>query len=170
VKYLITAAEIDADEIRRLDLLLYACESKRLPLVKYFMEEAGLTITDVTQNARNILYHTSCDGSLDIIKYFVSLGLPSSALQINKGLPLRMACYHGHLPLVKYLVENGSEADDIIDMLKSVCKHAEKNGHKKIVQYIQGATHTLSPVVIRRNRSRDYVVGSSTRTTGPKGK
>jgi uncharacterized protein len=82
------------------------------------------------------LHVASDEGKLEIVKYFVELGLDVNQYGgFADAGPIRDACYNGHLDVVKYLYENGAELD-VSNATRNPLFTAIHKGQFEIVKFL----------------------------------
>lgn len=103
-------------------VLMYACESMDLDLVKYIysLGEVSKTISDKDANGTTALMYAYKGGSLDIVKFLTDLEGAGAIVnphdKDNKGKSALMyACMGGNLEIVKLIVEMGGKINVQMD-------------------------------------------------------
>jgi ankyrin repeat protein len=126
-------------------------------------------------NIPQVLYIAAVNGSLNVIKYIVSIG---ADIHVQDDYAVRWASAHGHLDVVKYLVSVGSDihahceyafrlasAQGYLDVVKYLVslgvdiraqdsyaiRYASMNGHLEVVKY-------LVPAVVNNPHDKNNAV------------
>ena len=123
-------------------LLLQACESGHLDIVRYLGAELHCNIAYGDYLYSSPLHEACKSGNLDLVRYLVAEQHCDPACEDLFGsTPLHKACENGHLDIAKYLVtdqhcdlacENGR-----VETLHEACR----NGHLDIVRYLVTEQH-----------------------------
>lgn len=91
------------------NILIDACKTKNLALIKYLIEASGININynQIDLEYGDTALHKACKtGNLGIVEYLVNTG-NFNINQYNKTgyNPLSLACIYGHLDVVKFLAD-----------------------------------------------------------------
>ncbi|CAI8044921.1 Ankyrin-3 [Geodia barretti] len=97
----------DADLLKGKPPLYWAVVRGKLPLVKFLVEKFSCNPGFMTEHGGATLFHTACArGHLDVARYLSTLrAVETDAPRKDGSTPLMAACFYGHLPILKFLVE-----------------------------------------------------------------
>ena len=120
---------VDEEDLTALD---YATMYGHLEIVKYFIEK-GSRLYDNNDELTPLNWAAIC-GQLEIVKFFIGNEFYQSSEESN--VSLYYAVKHGHLDIVKYLIEkcDSMNLQDLDDM--SPVHLAAESGHLNIVKYL----------------------------------
>ena len=110
VEEILSSGTVDPDDASLLKgkpPLYWAVVRGKLPIVKMLVERFGCNPGFTTDHGGTSLFSTACArGHVDVVRYLSSLQGVETATQRKDGsTPLMAACFYGHLPVVKFLVE-----------------------------------------------------------------
>jgi len=91
-------------------LLLKAVRTNSLPLAMYMISKgADPMLTD--NSGRGVLHWAATEGDPEMMEYLMGMtpDLQTDTADEGGDLPLHLAAYHGHLPLVRLLVQAGAD-------------------------------------------------------------
>jgi ankyrin repeat protein len=119
-----------------------AVETGNLELAKFLIESgANFNLTDGTYEYYTPL-HTACrSGKLDAVKLLKDKAADMEAVDGAGETAINIASDYGHLPVVKYLLENGANVNST-SMIHTPLLAAAENGHLEVVKFLltKGAT------------------------------
>lgn len=91
-------------------LLLKAVRTNSLPLAMYMISKgADGNMTD--NSGRGVLHWSAAEGDPEMMEYFLGMfpDLQTDLADEGGDFPLHLAAYHGHLPLVRLLIQAGAD-------------------------------------------------------------
>ena len=126
----------------------WACFEGHLSLVKWFIEIQDIPPDYCEKGKHSALGRAALKGHLKIVEYLIHQKKASLTLadRTTYGYtPFHWACQGGHLPLVKWFVENGLNPNYCEPHRHSVIAQAAIAGHLDILKYLvkQGGSPTL---------------------------
>ena len=121
-------------EINQTDLCLFALNGE-LDKLKFICEL-------LDENGKNEIYN------LDIAGYY-----PYNRWDDSKNYPIRLACAHGHIKIVKYLMENYSHLVDITSWNNYAILSACEFGYIEIVKYLMENWSHLVDITANNNEA-----------------
>jgi ankyrin repeat protein len=89
-------------------LLCLAVRARQPEGVLEYLYQAGLSIHEVTNDGCNLIHRSITDNSLLALKWLVRHGLDLTRSSRSGTSPLVLACEHGHLHIVKWLLSKGA--------------------------------------------------------------
>lgn len=109
-------------------------------LVKLLVSAGARVSAECTQN-RIISLHEACaNGHLDTVRLLIEEGDGAVALLVldrDQGTPLIHAAYHGHLPVIKYLLSLGLEVNAPAE--ESALEVALRQNHQEVAEVLRTA-------------------------------
>ncbi|KGO41075.1 hypothetical protein PEXP_084380 [Penicillium expansum] len=126
--------------------MMIAAGNGHVEILQIFIDNLPSIITRSTVRSSHLLSHAALCGQLDAVKFLISQGGSLDHIDMRMTLTiLQSAIMGGHLPMVKYLVEESKckDQDSAFDLLHS----ATAAGHLEIVKYLikRGADFTHPP-------------------------
>ncbi|KAH0795968.1 serine/threonine-protein phosphatase 6 regulatory ankyrin repeat subunit B-like isoform X1 [Histomonas meleagridis] len=121
---------------QKITILHWAARKGYLPIVKYLVEKAKVDPLKTNKNGENSLFYSSVPHNEEVMNYLANVlkvSLPPEDFQSN----LFEAVKNGHLPSVKYIIENSKVSiDETNDKGETLLTTAINSGHLPIVQYL----------------------------------
>jgi len=113
-----------------------AVETGNIELAKFLIDSgANINLTDGTYEYYTPL-HTACrSGKLEAVKLLKEKGADMDAVDGAGETAVNIASDYGHLPVVKYLLENGASVHSV-SMIHTPLLAAAENGHVEVVKFL----------------------------------
>ena len=132
----------------KLTPLHWACQKGHLPVVKWLIENQGVDPNYCKKGNLTAIGQAALGGHKDVIIYLEKCGVPLNSIDRDKHEfpPFNWACYGGHLPLVKWFIEEkGADPRHCQNKCQSALSQATIGGHQHILEYLhkKGAPLTL---------------------------
>ena len=128
VKLLIGAGANPSNRDKRWNSSAYvwAAEDKQTHVMNYLKENALLDIFDAVET-----------GEITLVRQCLKYDPESVNAPDGKGIPIRIAAYHGHEEIAKVLLEHGADPSLHSSEGKSASAIAKERGHQQIVKLFQ---------------------------------
>lgn len=100
--------------IRRADeLLLHGTKTGKLDILKFMVEEEGISVNDKRYGTYfTLLYIAALNGNTEVVKYLVSKGADKDYVGVRfQHTALAVAVRRGHIDTAKALIELGAKRD-----------------------------------------------------------
>ncbi|MFA6104387.1 MAG: ankyrin repeat domain-containing protein [Victivallaceae bacterium] len=114
--------------------LLWACQEGDLQIVKLLVRNgADVNIDDghATPLYQAVTDFTNPEGRINLVKYLLKHGA-----DINRKFTLHAACAWNRFEMVKLLLGNGADMEQIDDEGRTPIFYSAMRGHKKLTQYL----------------------------------
>lgn len=132
-------------------LLLVACRSGNVELVKWLMEE-GSDIHETDRYDNSSIIIATRDGHLDLVQFLVEQGCNVNHKNRSGETPFLIASSEGYLEIAQYLVGIGCSIRDKILTSGSSCIHlAAIGGHIKVFEWLISIGFDPSEVIDEKN-------------------
>eukprot|EP00455_Lapot_gusevi_P054435 TRINITY_DN8727_c0_g4_i7.p1 TRINITY_DN8727_c0_g4~~TRINITY_DN8727_c0_g4_i7.p1 ORF type:complete len:281 (-),score=11.77 TRINITY_DN8727_c0_g4_i7:19-861(-) len=120
-----------------------ACKFGSLPLVEWFIEHIGFSVSTLDESGYAPLYLAAERGDLGLVQAFVERWHANVHQLSHNGLTaLHGAAAGGHLEIVVYLVKHGCRNLHTTDLDALTPLHlAAKQGHLEVVEYLVEHAH-----------------------------
>jgi ankyrin repeat protein len=102
-------------------------------LLKYFIEESGLTGIDIHADYEEALQQSAKYGHLEVVQFLVEQG---ANIYIEDGIVFHFSAMNNHLEVVKFLIEHDKDA---YKYCEEALLWAANNGHMEVVKYLVGS-------------------------------
>lgn len=138
IKYFIdNGANINKCNHNYITPLMVACQNNNLKIVQYLIEN-GADQHQTDYSNQTALFYVLDDESLDIVKYLFSKGIDINHKKDYKETPLILACDNisGGTKIVKFLIENGANINDVDRNKQNALFKACISNNFKIVKYL----------------------------------
>jgi ankyrin repeat protein len=127
---------------------LEACALGHTKMAQLLLQKGAMP-DSVDERGFNGLHLAAMNGWLDTTLFLISKGFPVSAKsKLAQMTPLHLACIHGHLEIVKILIDCKSDLGSIDDQRKTPLHHASQRGHADIASYLIDIGADVSPMDI----------------------
>lgn len=116
--------------------LMYACNGGHEEIVKILLEQ-GANIEDHNENGHTPLMEAASSGHVNIAKILLDKGAGINTHSNEfKESALTLACYKGHLEMVKFLLEAGADHEHKTDEMHTALMEASMDGHVEVARLL----------------------------------
>lgn len=129
--------------------LYLASINGHLDLVEFFIENGCNIEESTTPDNKSLIHACAINGQLEVLKFFRNYGEKIDGRTVDGETPLHLAITHGHLEIVKYLLECGVDANAKISKENSL-HLAIKAGHISIIKEL------LNHIDVNSLATKDY--------------
>ncbi|XP_015790056.1 ankyrin repeat and KH domain-containing protein 1 isoform X2 [Tetranychus urticae] len=137
VKLLIShGANVNAQTSQGNTPLMYACAGGHVDVVKVLIE-AGANVEDHNENGHTPLMEAASAGHVAVAKILVEKGASiNSHSDEFKESALTLACYKGHLEMVRFLLEAGADQEHKTEEMHTALMEASMDGHVEVARLL----------------------------------
>lgn len=137
VKLLLShGAHINAKTPQANTPLMYACAGGHLDVVKLLIEH-GANVEDHNANGHTPLMEAASAGHVAVAKILVENGASiNSHSDEFKESALTLACYKGHLDMVRFLLEAGADQEHKTEEMHTALMEASMDGHVEVARLL----------------------------------
>ncbi|XP_076315719.1 ankyrin repeat and KH domain-containing protein 1-like [Tachypleus tridentatus] len=137
VKLLIDhSADVNAQTNQGNTPLMYACAGGHEEVVKVLLE-SGASVEDHNENGHTPLMEAASAGHVGVSKILVEHGASINTHSNEfKESALTLACYKGHLEMVRFLLEAGADQEHKTDEMHTALMEASMDGHVEVAKLL----------------------------------
>ncbi|XP_054710914.1 ankyrin repeat domain-containing protein 17-like [Uloborus diversus] len=116
--------------------LMFACAAGHEDIVKVLLD-AGSHIEDHNENGHTPLMEAASAGHVGVAKLLVERGASINTHSNEfKESALTLACYKGHLEMVRFLLEAGADREHKTDEMHTALMEASMDGHVEVARLL----------------------------------
>uniref|UniRef100_A0AAY4B0I7 K Homology domain-containing protein n=1 Tax=Denticeps clupeoides TaxID=299321 RepID=A0AAY4B0I7_9TELE len=116
--------------------LTYACAGGFLDVVKVLLKE-GANIEDHNENGHTPLMEAASAGHVEVARVLLEYGAGINTHSNEfKESALTLACYKGHLDMVRFLLEAGADQEHKTDEMHTALMEACMDGHVEVARLL----------------------------------
>ncbi|XP_071954118.1 ankyrin repeat domain-containing protein 17-like [Antedon mediterranea] len=116
--------------------LMYACSGGHEDVVQVLLEH-GANIEDHNENGHTPLMEAASCGHVEVARLLLMRGAGINTHSNEfKESALTLACYKGHLEMVKFLLEAGADHEHKTDEMHTALMEASMDGHVEVAQLL----------------------------------
>ncbi|KAL0275144.1 UNVERIFIED_CONTAM: hypothetical protein PYX00_003100 [Menopon gallinae] len=137
VKLLIShGAEVNAQSSTGNTPLMYACSGGHEAVVRVLLNHAA-NIEDHNENGHTPLMEAASAGHVGVAKILLEYGAGINTHSNEfKESALTLACYKGHLDMVRFLLEAGADQEHKTDEMHTALMEASMDGHVEVARLL----------------------------------
>ncbi|XP_034251058.1 ankyrin repeat domain-containing protein 17 isoform X2 [Thrips palmi] len=137
VKLLINhGADVNAQSSSGNTPLMYGCAGGYSEVVKVMLE-AGANVEDHNENGHTPLMEAASAGKVAVAKVLLDHGAGINTHSNEfKESALTLACYKGHLDMVRFLLEEGADQEHKTDEMHTALMEASMDGHVEVAKLL----------------------------------
>ncbi|GAB6028256.1 hypothetical protein CHUAL_002439 [Chamberlinius hualienensis] len=137
VKLLITHnADVNAQSSSGNTPLMYACAGGHEEVAKFLLE-SGANVEDHNENGHTPLMEAASAGHVGVAKILLDHGAGVNTHSNEfKESALTLACYKGHLEMVRFLLEAGADQEHKTDEMHTALMEASMDGHVEVAKLL----------------------------------
>ncbi|XP_033101464.1 ankyrin repeat domain-containing protein 17-like [Anneissia japonica] len=116
--------------------LMYACSGGHEDVVQVLLEH-GANIEDHNENGHTPLMEAASCGHVEVARLLLirGAGINTHSNEFKESA-LTLACYKGHLEMVKFLLEAGADHEHKTDEMHTALMEASMDGHVEVAQLL----------------------------------
>lgn len=137
VKLLIShGAEVNAQSSTGNTPLMYACSGGHEAVVRVLLDNAA-NVEDHNENGHTPLMEAASAGHVGVAKILLEYGAGINTHSNEfKESALTLACYKGHLDMVRFLLEAGADQEHKTDEMHTALMEASMDGHVEVARLL----------------------------------
>ncbi|XP_077999520.1 ankyrin repeat domain-containing protein 17-like isoform X2 [Glandiceps talaboti] len=129
-------ADVNAQSSTGNTPVMYACNAGHEDTVRLLLDH-GANLEDVNENGHTPLMEASSAGHVIVSKLLIERGAQINAHSGEfKESALTLACYKGHLEMVKLLLEAGADHEHKTDEMHTALMEAAMDGHVEVAKLL----------------------------------
>ncbi|XP_011496279.1 PREDICTED: ankyrin repeat and KH domain-containing protein 1-like [Ceratosolen solmsi marchali] len=129
-------ADVNAHSTSGNTPLMYACAGGHEEVVRVLLE-AGANVEDHNDNGHTPLMEAASAGHVSVAKILLEHGAGINTHSNEfKESALTLACYKGHLEMVKFLLEAGADREHKTDEMHTALMEASMDGHVEVARLL----------------------------------
>ncbi|XP_053218117.1 ankyrin repeat domain-containing protein 17 isoform X6 [Podarcis raffonei] len=129
-------ADVNAQSSTGNTALTYACAGGYVDVVKALLE-SGASIEDHNENGHTPLMEAGSAGHVEVARVLLENGAGINTHSNEfKESALTLACYKGHLEMVKFLLEAGADQEHKTDEMHTALMEACMDGHVEVARLL----------------------------------
>ncbi|KAF7285836.1 ankyrin repeat and KH domain-containing protein 1-like isoform X5 [Rhynchophorus ferrugineus] len=129
-------ADVNAQSTSGNTPLMYACAGGHTEVVKFLLEN-GANVEDHNENGHTPLMEAASAGHVGLAKILLSHGAGINTHSNEfKESALTLACYKGHLDMVRFLLEAGADQEHKTDEMHTALMEASMDGHVEVARLL----------------------------------
>ncbi|PIK60415.1 putative ankyrin repeat and KH domain-containing protein mask [Apostichopus japonicus] len=129
-------ADVNAQSSAGNTPLMYACSGGHEEIVKILLDN-GAKIEDHNENGHTPLMEAASSGHVAIAKILLERGAGINTHSTEfKESALTLACYKGHLEMVKFLLDAGADHEHKTDEMHTALMEASMDGHVEVARLL----------------------------------
>ncbi|XP_062867812.1 ankyrin repeat and KH domain-containing protein 1 isoform X2 [Trichomycterus rosablanca] len=133
---LVHGADVNAQSSSGNTALTYACAGGFLDVVKVLLKE-GANIEDHNENGHTPLMEAASAGHVEVARVLLEYGAGINTHSNEfKESALTLACYKGHLDMVRFLLEAGADQEHKTDEMHTALMEACMDGHVEVARLL----------------------------------
>lgn len=112
--------------------LMYGCAGGHTEVVKFLLEH-GANVEDHNENGHTPLMEAASAGHVELAKILLmhGAGINTHSNEFKESA-LTLACYKGHLDMVRFLLEAGADQEHKTDEMHTALMEASMDGHVEV--------------------------------------
>ncbi|CAL1272132.1 unnamed protein product [Larinioides sclopetarius] len=116
--------------------LMFACAAGHVDIVRILLD-AGARVEDHNENGHTPLMEAASAGHVEVAKLLVERGASINTHSNEfKESALTLACYKGHLEMVRFLLEAGADREHKTDEMHTALMEASMDGHVEVARLL----------------------------------
>ncbi|GFY72014.1 ankyrin repeat and KH domain-containing protein 1 [Trichonephila inaurata madagascariensis] len=116
--------------------LMFACAAGHEDIVRILLD-AGARVEDHNENGHTPLMEAASAGHVEVAKLLVERGASINTHSNEfKESALTLACYKGHLEMVRFLLEAGADREHKTDEMHTALMEASMDGHVEVARLL----------------------------------
>ncbi|XP_035225607.1 ankyrin repeat domain-containing protein 17-like, partial [Stegodyphus dumicola] len=116
--------------------LMFACAAGHEAIVRVLLD-AGARVEDHNENGHTPLMEAASAGHVEVAKLLVDRGASINTHSNEfKESALTLACYKGHLEMVRFLLEAGADREHKTDEMHTALMEASMDGHVEVARLL----------------------------------
>ncbi|KAJ8408895.1 hypothetical protein AAFF_G00247130 [Aldrovandia affinis] len=133
---LVHGADVNAQSSTGNTALTYACAGGFVDVVKVLLKE-GANIEDHNENGHTPLMEAASAGHVEVARVLLDYGAGINTHSNEfKESALTLACYKGHLDMVRFLLEAGADQEHKTDEMHTALMEACMDGHVEVARLL----------------------------------
>ena len=129
-------AEVNAQTSQGNTPLMYACAGGHEEVVKFLLK-SGANVEDHNENGHTPLMEAASAGHVGVASILVEHGASINTHSNEfKESALTLACYKGHLEMVRFLLEAGADQEHKTDEMHTALMEASMDGHVEVARLL----------------------------------
>ncbi|XP_022906707.1 ankyrin repeat domain-containing protein 17 isoform X2 [Onthophagus taurus] len=129
-------ADVNAQSTSGNTPLMYGCAGGHQDVVKFLLEN-GANVEDHNENGHTPLMEAASAGHVGLAKILLEHGAGINTHSNEfKESALTLACYKGHLDMVKFLLEAGADQEHKTDEMHTALMEASMDGHVEVARLL----------------------------------
>ncbi|XP_015120124.1 ankyrin repeat and KH domain-containing protein 1 isoform X6 [Diachasma alloeum] len=129
-------ADVNAQSTSGNTPLMYGCAGGHEDVVKVLLE-AGANVEDHNENGHTPLMEAASAGHVPVAKILLENGAGINTHSNEfKESALTLACYKGHLDMVRFLLEAGADQEHKTDEMHTALMEASMDGHVEVARLL----------------------------------
>ncbi|XP_041444695.1 ankyrin repeat and KH domain-containing protein 1 isoform X2 [Xenopus laevis] len=130
------SADVNAQSSTGNTALTYACAGGFVDVVKVLLKE-GANIEDHNENGHTPLMEAASAGHVEVARVLLEFGAGINTHSNEfKESALTLACYKGHLDMVRFLLEAGADQEHKTDEMHTALMEACMDGHVEVARLL----------------------------------
>ncbi|XP_022247672.1 ankyrin repeat domain-containing protein 17-like isoform X2 [Limulus polyphemus] len=130
------SADVNAQTNQGNTPLMYACAGGHEEVVRVLLE-SGANVEDHNENGHTPLMEAASAGHVGVAKILVEHGASINTHSNEfKESALTLACYKGHLEMVRFLLEAGADQEHKTDEMHTALMEASMDGHVEVAKLL----------------------------------
>ncbi|XP_060527199.1 ankyrin repeat domain-containing protein 17-like isoform X2 [Cylas formicarius] len=129
-------ADVNAQSTSGNTPLMYACAGGHTDVVKFLLEN-GANVEDHNENGHTPLMEAASAGHVGLAKILLmhGAGINTHSNEFKESA-LTLACYKGHLDMVRFLLEAGADQEHKTDEMHTALMEASMDGHVEVARLL----------------------------------
>ncbi|XP_048884161.1 ankyrin repeat and KH domain-containing protein 1-like isoform X3 [Brienomyrus brachyistius] len=133
---LVHGADVNAQSSTGNTALTYACAGGFVDVVKVLLKE-GANIEDHNENGHTPLMEAASAGHVEVARVLLEYGAGINTHSNEfKESALTLACYKGHLDMVRFLLDAGADQEHKTDEMHTALMEACMDGHVEVARLL----------------------------------
>nr|XP_023030075.1 ankyrin repeat domain-containing protein 17-like [Leptinotarsa decemlineata] len=129
-------ADVNAQSTSGNTPLMYGCAGGHTEVVKFLLEN-GANVEDHNENGHTPLMEAASAGHVGLAKILLNHGAGINTHSNEfKESALTLACYKGHLDMVRFLLEAGADQEHKTDEMHTALMEASMDGHVEVARLL----------------------------------
>ncbi|XP_024080647.1 ankyrin repeat domain-containing protein 17-like isoform X3 [Cimex lectularius] len=129
-------ADVNAQSSSGNTPLMYACAGGHLDAVRVLLD-AGANVEDHNENGHTPLMEAASAGHVQVAEILLERGAGINTHSNEfKESALTLACYKGHLDMVRFLLEAGADQEHKTDEMHTALMEASMDGHVEVARLL----------------------------------